>query len=688
MAVPNDKTAGTLNWSEINIGSLRIPCLSVNTLIIGSGAAALNAAVRLHDEGQSDIALVTEKIGSGTSYNSGSDKQTYYKLALSGEKQDSARKMAEDLFSGGCMHGDIALCEAQNSLRSFFHLIECGVPFPHDQYGTYVGYKTDHDPLGRATSAGPRTSRMMVQGLVKRAAALGIPVLEGFQVISLLTDASGEEKRVLGALALNLQELETHHLGLTAFNAVNIVLGTGGPAGLYETSVYPPDQFGATGMALAAGAAAQNLTESQFGLASLKFRWNLSGSYQQVIPRYVSTNRDGGDEREFLNPFFPDTGKLATAIFLKGYQWPFDPEKVRNFGSSLIDILVYRERVHKGRRVFLDYTRNPAPVEAGSPFSLDCLSQEAYQYLERSGALQKKPIERLAAMNQPAIDLFHEQGIDISREYLETAVCAQHCNGGICGNIWWEASVQHLFPVGEVNGSHGVKRPGGSALNSGQVGGLRAAQFITRHYDAPPPEPKDFAARMKSRIEQIWREAQHWLDKPAGGTIRGWKELREELQSLMTREGGMVRDPARISDAVNKSRRIYQSILKEMRIIGPQELPEAFRNKDLGLTQAVFLEAIQEYMEKGGGSRGSYLVLDPDGIEPAQGLEQSWRFRINSSGSEEENILEIRVDETGEVNKNWVKPRPVPHPDSWFENVWNQYRRNGNIVQEEEDDAT
>ncbi|HOS38496.1 MAG TPA: hypothetical protein PLG31_02085, partial [Spirochaetota bacterium] len=54
----------------------------------------------------------------------------------------------------------------------------------------------------------------------------------------------------------------------------------------------------------------------------------------------------------------------------------------------------------------------------------------------------------------------------------------QHVNGGLCGDIWWESNVRNLFPVGEANGSHGVYRPGGAALNAGQVGGLRAAQMI------------------------------------------------------------------------------------------------------------------------------------------------------------------------------------------------------------------
>ena len=53
----------------------------------------------------------------------------------------------------------------------------------------------------------------------------------------------------------------------------------------------------------------------------------------------------------------PDRGELLTKLFLKGYQWPFDVRKVAG-GSSIIDILVYMESA-KGRRVYLDYRRNP-----------------------------------------------------------------------------------------------------------------------------------------------------------------------------------------------------------------------------------------------------------------------------------------------------------------------------------------
>jgi len=62
-------------------------------------------------------------------------------------------------------------------------------------------------------------------------------------------------------------------------------------------------------------------------------------------------------------------------------------------------------------------------------------------------------------MNPPAVEVFKAHGIDLEREPLEAAICAQHNNGGLRGSIWWESNVRGLFPVGEANGSHGVYRP-------------------------------------------------------------------------------------------------------------------------------------------------------------------------------------------------------------------------------------
>ncbi|NMA94841.1 MAG: FAD-binding protein, partial [Clostridiales bacterium] len=385
-----------MNKTKITLAGMDFDVYSLNTVIVGTGAAGYNAADTLHSLGERDIAILTEGINMGTSRNTGSDKQTYYKLTLAGGEEDSVMDMAKTLFAGGAMHGDIALVEAALSAKCFYKLVNIGVPFPHNRYGEYVGYKTDHDPRQRATSCGPLTSKFMTEKLEAQVQAKGIEILDGYLVIGILTE---ENEKSVGLVALDKSKLDNPNRGLTLFNCTNIIYATGGPAGIYLTSVYPESQIGSSGIAYEAGAKGINLTESQYGIASIDFRWNLSGTYQQVIPRYVSTDKEGKDEREFLEDYFNDPGQMMDAIFLKGYQWPFDPRKVDDYGSSLIDILVYNETQIKGRRVFLDFTKNPSWGSKDGELDFSLLGEESYKYLENSHALFGTPIERLSKMN-------------------------------------------------------------------------------------------------------------------------------------------------------------------------------------------------------------------------------------------------------------------------------------------------
>lgn len=430
-------------------------------IVIGTGAAGYNAACRLKELGV-DVAIVTEGVNCGTSRNTGSDKQTYYKLGLSGDSPDSVRKMAGNLFDGGCVDGDNALCEAALSARCFLNLCELGVPFPHNRYGEYIGYKTDHDPYERATSAGPLTSKFMTEALENKAQALNIKIFDGYIAVKLLK----HNDKICGLLCQS-------HGETVAFRCRDIIMATGGPAGIYADSVYPECHHGSTGLAIDAGAKLQNLALWQYGLASTKPRWNVSGTYMQVLPRFVSVDKNG-TEHDFLWEYFDDKYHGLSLVFLKGYQWPFDPKKAEN-GSSQIDMLVYRECVEKGRRVYLDFTKDPFPIDFTG------LSQEAFDYLNKAGATFGTPIERLQKMNAPAIELYKSKGVDLYSEYLPIALCAQHNNGGIAVDMWWQTSIRGLFAVGECAGTHGIARPGGSALNAGQVGSLRAAQYISEH---------------------------------------------------------------------------------------------------------------------------------------------------------------------------------------------------------------
>ena len=97
---------------QIQIWNRSAAVHTCSTLVIGSGCAGLNAADTLHSLGYTDVALVTEGMQMGTSRNTGSDKQTYYKLAWQTGEADNTEKMAQTLFSGKSVHGDIAFAEA------------------------------------------------------------------------------------------------------------------------------------------------------------------------------------------------------------------------------------------------------------------------------------------------------------------------------------------------------------------------------------------------------------------------------------------------------------------------------------------------------------------------------------------------------------------------------------------------
>jgi len=639
-----------------------VPVTKVHTLVIGSGAAGLNAAIQLRKNGVEDVLILTEGLQKGTSINTGSDKQTYYKLAMCGSDADAPRTMAETYFAGGSMHGDLALVEASVSARAFMNLVNIGVPFPRDAYGQFVGYKTDHDPRQRATSIGPYTSREMCRALIREVTRLGIPVRENRTVTSLLTVDDGATKRAVGALALD------EKAGLEAYAAENVVFAVGGPGGLYKTSVYPDVHTGAVGLALQAGACAQSLPESQYGLASTKFRWNVSGTYMQVVPRFISTTADGHDEREFMGEYFDSVGAMNSMVFLKGYQWPFDSRKIVG-GSSIVDILVYIETVLKGRRVYLDFRSNPAG------FDFKALSPEALQYLTNSKALLETPIARLQKMNPGAIELYRDHGIDITTEPLEIAVCAQHNNGGVAANHWWESlNVKHLFPVGEVNGSHGVYRPGGSALNSGQVAGFRAAEFIAARYkDATLDE----SAWRKAAMVAV-RQTTAWMDTCRKAKAGSWQADRAELQARMSRAGAHIRAAADNKKAVAEARTQWERLEKQgCRAETVTDLVEALRNRQLCLAHRLYLEAVQFAIASGVGSRGSAMVVDPTGQRAHPKLGPEWSLTPEDV-SFKDKVQETVLQADGSVANRWVPRRPLPESDMWFETAWAAFR-NGEI---------
>ncbi len=647
----------------MQVGGYTVPVQRAGALVLGSGAAGLRAAVELKRR-DVDVVVASQSAFGGTSACSGSDKQTLHTANTAG-RGDDFNALADALGAGGAMDEDTAYVEAVGSARALASLQFIGLPLPQDRLGGALRYQTDHDEVGRATSCGPRTSRLMVQVLAREAMRLDISIFNHTTAVQLLV----AQRRVFGALAMAPKRRSAENpFGLTVFLCDSVILATGGPGELYRDSVYPRHCFGSLGLALEAGIEAVNLTESQFGIGTSRdnFPWNLSGTYVQAMP-YIFSRDARGSERNFLTDYYRTTQELASNIFRKGYQWPFHATRMLDFGSSLLDLAVFRE-TQAGRKVFMDFNRNPLAALGDCEFSLDRLDDDVRAYLANSGAMLAQPIDRLHKMNPLAIELYKRYKYDITREPLEFAINNQHMNGGLAVDTWGATNLKGCYAVGEAAGTHGVTRPGGAALNAGQVLATRCAEHI--------------AARPNSHVAVEPESA--LVEEAAAGVLEALRAngalpaavVQREVQDRMSDHAAILCNARDVKAAAGAARALNERIRRHgVAFEGANEALRALQWRQSAIASEAILTALDFYLARGGGSRGARAVCSPDGDRIPQarsGPLDDVRF-ISERDEDRGEQIHVRRD-GGEF---LCEARPIRRRDRafrpFFERDWPDY---------------
>lgn len=653
----------------IDLEGARVPIYQCEALVLGSGAAGMRAAVEAYRRGI-DVLVASTGLFSGTSACSGSDKQTLY-TASTDYRGDNFVKYAESLCSGGAMDFSTAYVEAIGSNDAVGGLQFMGLPLPHDDQGAILRYQTDHDEAGRATSCGPRTSKLMVKVLFEEALTLGVRILPGASGIRIVKETVHGKERVCGVIALHRDEKRNDY-GLIFIQCENLIIATGGPGELYRDSVYPHHCYGGLGLALEAGIELCNLTESQFGIGTprTKFPWNLSGTYVQVMPRVYSVD-EAGNEIHFLKRYYRTTREMVSNTFRKGYQWPFHSTRMLDYGSSLFDLAVFLE-CQAGRKVYLDFLRNPEPVNEGEAFSLDDLDRDVRSYLENNDALLDLPIDRLRRMNPLAIELYKMHGTDVREEPLEFTMNNQHMNGGILINDWGQTSLSGCYAIGEAAGSHGVTRPGGAALNSGQVFGKRVAIAIKRsRLEREEFSPNE--ANVAGQIAKALSDANRFLSNPNGLSP---KVVKAEIQARMSDYAGIICSQAGVALAMVDARELSVKIEERgLSVSSASLVGQAFRWQQMAWVSLAVLTALDHYIKNGGGSRGARAICSEAGTRcPEASHEDLSRFRFVEERSEdrEEKLVVCRDGERIAVRAIAVDLKPEVKRE-FFEKGWGQY---------------
>jgi succinate dehydrogenase/fumarate reductase flavoprotein subunit len=232
-------------------------------------------------------------------------------------------------------------------------------------------------------------------------------------------------------------------------------------------------------------------------------------------------------------------------------------------------------------------------------------------------------------MNKGAIELYADHGIDLYNEHLEIAVCAQHCNGGVAVDGNWQSDVDGLYVAGEAAGTFGVYRPGGSALNSTQVGSLRAAEHIAKKADAPCAVPSYTAPSVKYGKSGI-------------------AQIRNELQSQMSRVADFDRSTAGMRELFSFVDKLCGEFFDTVAAGDVSGTAELFALYDTVLTMRSVLSAMI-CSAKEVGTHGSALVdRQPD---RSGGAVRTTRTVTKGAISHIEDVT------------------PMPNPELWFETL-------------------
>lgn len=321
----------------------------------------------------------------------------------------------------------------------------------------------------------------------------------------------------------------------------------------------------------------------------------------RALPRLVN-DRDEEFLARYLPPGMPPS-EMYNLLFAKGASWPVSV----NEPSHLIDVAVDRE-LAAGRRVYLDYARDPQGLK------FDSLSERARAWyrskgLEAGDPRLSSPLERLKAINPPAVEWLAARGIHLAAgDRVEVAPAVQHFQGGVKIRTHAETTLRGLYAAGEVaGGQHGANRPGGNALLDAQVfgriaGESAAEQALAAREDGAGPRPSPQEAS----------EAVQRLFAPDGLAA---EQVREQVRQAMSAACGVYRTEGGLRALVRE--------LEELAAHGvnAQGVPLAYAVEVVNILQVAQLVA-RAALERD-ESRGPHLRFSDDvgaGSKPAPTL--------------------------------------------------------------------
>jgi succinate dehydrogenase / fumarate reductase flavoprotein subunit len=241
-------------------------------------------------------------------------------------------------------------------------------------------------------------------------------------------------------------------------------------------------------------------------------------------------------------------------------------------------------------------------------------------------------------------------------------------NGGLAVDTWGTTNLEGCFAVGESAGTHGVTRPGGAALNAGQVFGTRCAEHV-----AVRRKPLAKVGTEKVLIEEAVANTLRSLQ--ANSTLKT-AAIQKAVQDRMSDHAAILCNVADVGAAAEAARGLNETIRQEgIAFDGANEALRALQWRQSAIASEAILTALAFYLEHGGGSRGARTVCSSGGDRVPQartGPLEDLRF-VSERGEDRGDRIHVRLEGTTFV----CETRPIRSRDRnfhpFFERDWPDY---------------
>lgn len=423
---------------------MNVKRLRTGVLVVGSGGAALRAALAAQENG-ADVLIVSKGIvgKSGATYFSVAEVGAFNVPDGAIDPTDNPDEFYRDIADAAQDMADLKLSRivADEACAAKDYLEKLGMRFARREDDGYMGYRACFSQKARSHVV-ENHFKPIVKTLREEVARRGIKALEGVTITNLIL-RNGE---CVGAFGLKDGEL-------LAIQCGGVIIACGGASTLFAHNMYPADVTGdGYAMARRAGAAISNMEFVQAGIGLAWPAVNLFGNQLwEAVPRITNGNGEPFIER------YVQGCTEREAVAAKIGHFPFSVRDI----SRYVEIAIQDEITHG------------QPTARGN-VCLDFLDVDFDAIFSQKNSLLK-PMWPLTYRR------FKELGVDLYREKIEIACFAHAINGGIRIDEHGESSVPGLYAAGEAaSGPHGADRLGGNMSVTCQVFGKRAGEAAAK----------------------------------------------------------------------------------------------------------------------------------------------------------------------------------------------------------------